>query len=70
MNPTNPNDDEIILEVRAIREELAARFDYDLDRIYEYMKEREKSSPGPFIEPAPKRVPVADANVKGRRAAG
>ena len=70
MNPTNPNDDEIILEVRAIRERLAARYDFDLDRIFEAAMRRQETSPGPFIEPAPKRVQVAGANVKGRRAAG
>ena len=62
MNTTNPNDDEIIIEVRAIRERLAARYDFDLDRIFEAAMRRQETSPGPFVEPAPKLLEVAKAN--------
>lgn len=34
--------DSIVDEVRRIKEELAARFNYDLKAIYEHLKQREK----------------------------
>lgn len=34
--------DPIVDEVRKIRDELAARFNYDLEAIYRHIKEREK----------------------------
>jgi len=48
--------DEIIAEVRKVRDELAARFDYDMDRLYEEIKQRESRSERPPLEAAPKRV--------------
>lgn len=54
-----PMQDEIIAEVRRIRDELAAEFDYDLDRLFEEMKRREQASDRPKIEPSPKRLPSA-----------
>lgn len=48
--------DEIIAEVRKVREELAARFDYDMDRLYKEIKRRESRAERPMLEAAPKRV--------------
>lgn len=48
--------DEIIAEVRSIRRDLAARFDYDLDRLYEEAKRREEASDRVRFAPAPKRI--------------
>ena len=60
MIPPEPNEepmrDEIIAEVRAIREALAAEYDYDLDRLFEEMKRREQTSDRPKLKPSPKRV--------------
>ena len=38
------SEDPIVAEVRRIRDEHAARYDYDLRKIYEALKEREKRS--------------------------
>ena len=51
-----PMQDEIIAEVRAIREALAARFDYDLDRLFEEAKRREQISDRRRLAPSPKRL--------------
>lgn len=48
--------DEIIAEVRAIRDALAAKQGYDLDRLYEEARRRERASDREIIEPAPKRL--------------
>lgn len=48
--------DEIIAEVRSIREDLAARFGYDVDRLYEEAKRREEASDREKIAVAPKRI--------------
>ncbi|MCX7044769.1 MAG: hypothetical protein NTX50_04675 [Candidatus Sumerlaeota bacterium] len=36
--------DEIIREVRAIREALAAQFNYDVDKIFAHLQKRERMS--------------------------
>jgi len=51
----NPQD-EIIAEVRSNREELAARFDYDVDLLYEEAKRLERASGREVLKAAPKRV--------------
>lgn len=51
--------DEIIAEVRAIREGLAAKHDYDLDRLYQEAKRREEASDREILKPAPKRIAPA-----------
>ena len=56
MNSTNPNDDEIITEVRAVREQLAARFGYDVKRLYEEAKRLEKDPHVKLAKFAPKPV--------------
>ena len=38
--------DEIIDEIHAFRESFAAQFNYDLSRMFEYLKEREATYPG------------------------
>ena len=48
--------DEIIAEVRAIRDTLAARHGYDLDRLYEEARRRQGASGRELLEPAPKRL--------------
>jgi hypothetical protein len=39
--------DEIVEEVRAVREAYAARFDYDLKRMFEDLKKKEEEDPAP-----------------------
>ena len=57
-----PIQDEIIAEVRATREALAAEFGYDLDRLFDEMKRREAASDRKKIAPSPKRLlPAASA---------
>ncbi len=57
-----PMQDEIITEVRAIREALAAQFGYDIDRLYEEVKRRERVSDRERVAPSPKRLsPAASA---------
>jgi hypothetical protein len=55
MSDKSPQD-EIIAEVRSIRRDLAARFDYDLDRLYEEAKRREAESDREKVAAAPKRI--------------
>jgi hypothetical protein len=51
-----PIEDEIIAEVRSIREALAARYDYDLTQLFEEAKQREKSSDRVHMKASPKRL--------------
>lgn len=51
--------DEIIAEVRSIRRGLAARFDFDLGRLYDEAQRWAKESDRATIEPTPKRAQVA-----------
>ena len=39
--------DEILDEVRSAREAYAARFDYDLGRMFEDLKQKEQQNPAP-----------------------
>jgi len=50
-------DDPIVAEVRRIREEHAARFNYDLRAIYEDFKRIEKELGLKVVSLPPKRVP-------------
>ena len=54
-----PMQDEIIAEVRAIREALAAQYDYDLERLFEAAKRRESASERERMAPSPKRLTPA-----------
>jgi hypothetical protein len=51
--------DEIIAEVRAARDRLAARFGYDPGRLYEEAKRREEASDREKLAAAPKRIEPA-----------
>jgi hypothetical protein len=48
--------DPIVEEVRKIRDEHAARFNYDIDAIFEDLKRREKESGQPVVTLQPKRI--------------
>ena len=45
--------DEIVEEVRAVREAYAARFDYNLQRIFEDLKKKEEEDPTPRADLKP-----------------
>ena len=49
-------DDPIIAEIRRIREAHAAKFDYDLDAIFEDLKEKERKDPRKKVSFPPKRL--------------
>ena len=49
--------DQIVEEIRKIRDEHAARFNYDLDAIYADMKRIEAESKEPRISFGPRRIP-------------
>jgi len=49
-------DDPIVQEVRAIRDAYAAEFNYDLQALYENIKQLEKMSNKPHKRLLPKRV--------------
>ena len=51
-----PVQDEIVAEVRAIREALAAEFEYDLDRLFDEINRRKAASDRPKRAPSPKRL--------------
>ena len=48
--------DEIVEEVRKMRDEYAAKFDYDLDAIYKDIKKQEKKSRRKVVSLKPKKV--------------
>ena len=48
--------DPIVEEVRRVREEYAARFNYDLDAIFRDIKEQEKKSGRKFVSFPPRRI--------------
>lgn len=48
--------DEIIEEVRKTRDEYAAKFDYDLDAIYQDIKKQEENSKRKVVSLKPKKV--------------
>ena len=45
--------DEIVEEVRAVREAYAAQFDYNLQRIFEDLKKKEEEDPAPRADLEP-----------------
>jgi hypothetical protein len=58
-------EDEIVEETRRLREEYAAKFRYDLEAIYEDLKEQEKRSRRKVVSLQPKEpasVPQAKAS--------
>jgi hypothetical protein len=50
-----PDDDPIVAEVRRVREELAARFNYDLRAICEDARRREATSGRRYVSLPPRR---------------
>ena len=43
--------DPIVAEVREIREKLFASFNYDIDALFDYLREQEKTSGHPIVSP-------------------
>ena len=52
--------DEIVEEVRRVRDEYAAKFNYDLDAIYEDIKKQEKQSERKVVSLPPKKVELPE----------
>jgi len=50
-------EDPIVAEIRRIREEHAARYNYDLRAICEDLKEQERKSGRQFVSYPPRRIP-------------
>ncbi|HKI01870.1 MAG TPA: hypothetical protein VKK31_07825 [Thermoanaerobaculia bacterium] len=60
--------DPIVEEVRQAREEHAAKFDYDLKRIFQDLKEQEQRSGRKVVSLAPRRpAEVASGQAKGEK---
>lgn len=57
--------DDIILEVRAIREQLAAEHGYDVRQLFEAMKRREQVTTRVKLEPDPRPAEKIDAFMRG-----
>ena len=54
-------DDPIMAEVRATRDKLAARFNYDLEAIFRHLQEQEARSGLTYVPCPPRRPASADA---------
>lgn len=52
--------DEIVEEIRKVRDEYAAKFNYDLDAIYEDIKKQEEQTERKVISLPPKRVELPE----------
>ena len=52
--------DEIVEEVRKVRDDYAAKFNYDLDAIYEDIKKQEKQTRRKVVSLPPKKVELPD----------
>jgi hypothetical protein len=48
--------DQIIDEVRALRDEIARQYDYDIDAIFQALREREEESGGGHVRFPPRLV--------------
>ena len=65
------SEDPIVAEVRRIRDEHAARYDYDLQKIFEALKDREKRSGRKLASyPARQLKPVSAGARDGERPHG
>ncbi len=51
---------EIVEEVRKVRDEYAAKFNYDLDAIYEDIKKQEKQSRRKVVSLSPKKIELPE----------
>jgi hypothetical protein len=58
-------EDPIVAEVRKIREEHAARFNYDLHAICEDLKEQERKSGRTFVSYPARRITPAENGLRG-----
>ncbi len=56
--------DPIVAEIRAIRERLAARFNYDIDAIVEDARQRDAAGDRKVVRLPPRRPIVPPQNVK------
>jgi hypothetical protein len=45
MKARDVDDDGVVSDVRAARRAIAARFDFDLDRLFAFLREQEKARP-------------------------
>ena len=64
-------DDPIVAEVRAARDRLAARFDYDLEAIFRHIQAEEARSGLTYVPCPPRKTAFADgAQEGGSRADG
>ena len=61
------NDDPIVAEVRRVRDEHAAKFNYDLDAIYQDLKEQERKSGRKYVRFEPRPVVAHDLQVVGTK---
>lgn len=52
--------DEIVEEVRKVRDDYAAKFNYDLDAIYEDIKKQEKQTRRKVVSLPPKKVELPE----------
>ena len=52
--------DEIVDEVRKVRDEYAARFNYDLDAIYEDIKKQEMQTERKVVSLSPKKAELPE----------
>lgn len=50
------HDDPIVAEVRRIREQIAAEFDFDLNAIFDEMRRRQETSGRNYITREPRRI--------------
>ena len=62
------NADPILAEPWAVRDRLAARFDYDLDAIFRHTRAEEAKSGLRCVECPPRRLAPAEDGFRGRRA--
>ncbi len=54
--------DPIVEEIRLISKAHAEKYENDLDRIVEALREEERASPHLFLNPGPKKLPVPRAS--------
>jgi len=54
--------DPIVEEIRLIRKAHAEKYENDLDRIVEALREEERASPHVFLNPGPKKLSVPRAS--------
>jgi hypothetical protein len=60
--------DPVVAEIRRIREELAARFNYDIHAIFEYVRQRDAADNRKVIRLPPRRT--ADVAIQLRESTG